>query len=606
MNPRSDAGGRPGWRWLVVLVLWLAVVIGCAASGLDPILKGDLGDPDAYLQLVKSSQIAASHDWYDSVLWRANWPKGDLTTWSRSLDVLLLAGAALLMPFMGFHDGLFWFGAAFSPLCLLASAYAAGWMSRPMLPRAEQLGVALLLLIQPLLLNYAVYSPNHHSLLFLAFIAACGFILRALDRPAEPWPPILAGLSIALGLWASVEFLVPLAIILVTLGLFWLVYGDGWVQANRRFSGAVFVTLAILQPVERSPFGDILTPDYDRMSIVHALVALLLFLFWLIVPAVSRAGSTTRRLIAAVIGAAIAGAALYAIFPKFFGGPLVDVDPALIPFLVTHNADWQPVLPVDQKGIGDFLFYLGIPFICLFWIGWRNIAARRSGDARVKLWFFLLLLMLVYLAMAMHSIRFSGYPEIIALIPLVDLISRLHARLSHSQAWPVLLLRSLVIAALVCAIPALGYLVSPHATGSAVAGQQGPCQIADIAPVLNDPNGLGSRQRLILAEIHAGSELLYRTRHAVLATPMFRNSGILDAYHILGASDDDQAKAIAMARHVDLILLCPVQGEREVFSSGNHEDTLYNRLLDGRIPDWIHPMALPASAGGFHLYAVNS
>src|SRR5689334_9875463 len=391
MNQARDVNAPLGWRWIAVLVLWIGIAIGCARSGLDPILSGDLGDPDAYLQLVKASQIVASHDWYDSVLRLSNWPKGDVTTWSRSLDAILLAGATLLTPFLGFRDGLFWFGAVFSPLCLLASAFAAAWMSRPLLPPSEQLGAALLMLIQPLLLNYALYSPNHHSLLYLAFIAACGFILRTLARPSEPWPPIMAGLSIAFGLWASVEFLVPLGIILVMLGLLWLLHGASWTPANRRFSGAVFVALAVLQPIERSPFRDILTPDYDRMSIVHAALALLLFLFWLLVPAVVRSGSLKTRFVAGIVGLLLAAGALCAVFPKFFGGPLVDVDPALIPFLVTHNADWQPLLPIDPKGTGNFLFYIGMPFICLFWIAWRCRSSWRSADGKAVLWFFLLL-----------------------------------------------------------------------------------------------------------------------------------------------------------------------------------------------------------------------
>ncbi len=600
MRRRDSAG-----RCLAVLALWAVIAAGLAISGIDPILKGDFGDPDAYLQLVKASQIVASHDWYDNVLPLSNWPHGEVTAWSRALDILLLGGAALLTPFLGFHDALFWFGAVFSPLCLLASACAAGWMSRPLLSPGEQLGPALLLLIQPLLLNYAIYSPNHHSLLFLAFIAACGFILRTLDRPAGRWPAILAGICVALGLWASVEFLVPLAIVLVMLGLLWLFYGEQWAPANRRFAGAVFVTLAILQPIERSPLRDMLTPEYDRMSIVHAVLALLLFLFWILVPLVSHAGGVTRRFIAGVAGIVLAAGALYAIFPKFFAGPLADVDPALIPFLVTRNADWQPIMPVNLRGTGNFLLYLGMPFICLFWIAWRGLSARRSGNARAAQWFFLFLLMLVYLAMATRSIRFSGYPEIVAVIALADMIGWIHARLSVSQHWAAMLLRVTVIAALICAVPALGAWLLSRAANPAVAARESGCRLADIAPVLNDPNGLGSRQHLILAEIHAGSEILYRTRHAVLATPMFRNAGILDAYHILAAPDDDEARNLVMARHVDLILLCPGEAEREVFGSGNHEDTLYNRLIDGRLPDWIQPIALPATASGFHLFGVK-
>ncbi|HEX3066087.1 MAG TPA: hypothetical protein VHQ39_11430, partial [Dongiaceae bacterium] len=133
------------------------------------------------------------------------------------------------------------------------------------------------------------------------------------------------------------------------------------------------------------------------------------------------------------------------------------------------------------------------------------------------------------------------------------------------------------------------------------------CRLADIAPVLNDPAGLGAQQRMILAAVHSGPEILYRTSHAVLATPMFRNPGIMDAYHILAAGDNASAKAILDRRRIDLILLCPQYGERLFFDSDEGQDTLYNRLVAGRDPAWAQPVPLPADlAKRFLLFAIRS
>ncbi len=575
-------------------------------SGINPVASGDLGDPDAYLQLVKSARIVESGDWYDNVLPRSNWPHGDVTTWTRSLDGILLTGAALLAPCFGFRDALYWVGAAFSPACLLISALAAGWMARPLLSPPGCFGASLLLLAQPGLLSYAAASPNHHSLLFLAFLATCGLALRALDNPDARRPAMLAGIAAAFGLWTSVEFLLPLAVLTTIFGVVWLVRGDRWLPANRSFTFGFLIALAIFLPIERSPFGDMLAPEYDRLSAVHVVLAVILCLFWIAVPPVARRLGTKSgsRLAAGTVGIVAAAGCMFAVFPKFFGGPLVDVNPALIPFLVTNNADWQPVLPHGLGGTASFLIYLGQPLLCLGWMI-RKLQARH-GNANWPSWLLLTALLAAYIAMTIHAIRFAGYAEILCLIPLIDLVEHVHWRLGGRQKWHTALTRAASAAALIVGIPVAGGFLLTAAGSTISHSAGGTCHLADIAPVLNDPSGLGSRQRLILAEIHGGSEILYRTRHAVLATPMFHNLGILDAYHILSAAEDDDAYSTIEARHVDLILLCPGSGERSVFASDHGENTLYNRLTGGHLPGWAKAVPLPASARNYLLFVVQS
>src|SRR4029077_13549851 len=187
-------------------------------------------------------------------------------------------------------------------------------------------------------------------------------------------------------------------------------------------------------------------------------------------------------------------------------------------------------------------------------------------------WLFLTILLAIYVAMTLHGVRFAGFAEIAALIPLVQLLEYVDEQLTRRRSWQAALGKCLIITALILGLPAVGGGVIAAAAPASEHAAGGDCRLAEIAPVLNDPAGLGAQQRMILAAVHSGPEILYRTSHAVLATPMFRNPGIMDAYHILAAGDDASAKVILDRRRIDLILLCPQYGERLFFDSDEGQD----------------------------------
>jgi hypothetical protein len=601
--PRYSYGA---WRVLAVIALWVILESGFIFVGISPILKGDLADSDAYLQLVRVSHLLETGDWYDSILPRSNWPYGEVTTWTRSLDIVLLGGAFLLRPFMNFHDALFWFGVALSPLCALACAFAVGWMTRPLVGLEARLAVMLLLLLQPGFLSYTyARGPNHHGIMFLVFIFACDFVLRALTQPKNQRAAIGAGIMTGVGLWISMEFLLPLAITLLAFGLLWLFDGDHWNRINRSFSTGLALAVAVLLPVEY-PLTGLFVDAYDRLSIVHLLLALLLLAFWIVVPVAIRYGKSTlvSRLVTSAVGAALFAAAMYVVYPKFFVGPFADADPTLLRLLISGNADWQPAAPTSLAGLGRFLFYLGPSLLCLPWMLWTLWTRRREGSAPG--WLFLTLMLLAYVAMTVRSHRFSAFAEIVSLIPLIEFIGWARERLSRRAAWWEPLARAAAVTGIIVGLPSAGAFILAMSFAKAPAAEGGTCRLADIAPVLSDPAGLGSRPQVIVAEIHSGPEIMYRTPHSVLATPMIRNPGVLAAYGIMTAADDATAKTIIDARSVSLILLCPQSGERHDFRSDKKEDTLYNRLIDGRLPTWIQVLPLPEElARHFRLFAVR-
>ena len=133
------------------------------------------------------------------------------------------------------------------------------------------------------------------------------------------------------------------------------------------------------------------------------------------------------------------------------------------------------------------------------------------------------------------------------------------------------------------------------------------CRIPQLASYLDRPDGFGDRPRLIAAMVDHGPQLVYRTKHSVLAGPYHRNhQGILDNFRIIAAGDDAESQRLIGQRGVELILLCPSASERKVFRSGTTGSTLYLRLLEGNTPTWLRQVELPTSlAENFRLYEVR-
>ncbi len=144
--------------------------------------------------------------------------------------------------------------------------------------------------------------------------------------------------------------------------------------------------------------------------------------------------------------------------------------------------------------------------------------------------------------------------------------------------------------------------------GAALGGAAGAgdCDIKAIAAYLNQPQPFGARFRIIATHVDFGPELLYRTEHAVVGTPYHRNTrGILDTYRIFSATEDSESKSLLDARGIELVLLCPSPREALLYTSQAQGTTLYERLLDERVPAWMQPVVLPeALAARFRLYRV--
>jgi hypothetical protein len=624
--------------WLIVLPLGCLVLAQTllAWSGVTPVLDGLLADPDSYMRLNRVLALHEGGSWFDSREWRINPPEGHVQHWTRALDLILLAGAWLLEPWLGFEQGLHVFGVLLSPIMLALCLIALAWAAAPLLDRDARLFACLALLMQPSVMAYSSLGrPDHHSLLLLLFVLFLGQILRLLDGARELRLALAAGAVAALALWISPEALAFIAPGLAALGLGWLLGQGGLARHQRNLLASATVCLALALAIERGP--DALSAiENDRLSLVHVALFALLGLFWTVVPfrrdrthsafwqkRAARLGERPRlprhrrsappgQVPALVLRALIAGAGVVALaglmlamFPALQAGPLGEVDPLYRQLRLERIVEIQPLVALDAfnaralgAAAGRVIQVVGIALVALPFLAFLVLRPRPTR----RLWFAIALVLAVFLPLAWHQVRWSSYAQIALLLPYSAALAWLLHRLSRRlPGWSLALCRPLVI---------LIALFWPLLLGQAlprkeIATADQSCLLDRLAPALAQAGGGTAATVLGMADY--GPEILYRTDHSVLSIPNHRpQPGFAATVRILAATDLAVARAELDRYGVDVILLCPNSAEGEVFAPPEPTDrSLYRALVAGAPPDWLRALPLPGEvADRVRLFAV--
>ena len=412
-TPTTIARTPSPWPWLAV-----ALFVGCV-QGIwwllvdDVVVRGAFADGDSYAHLVRALRLVETGAWFDSGLPRANAPFGDTLHWTRLFDVILIGLAMALTPALDFADALFWAGVMVSPLLHGLVALALVWATMPVLGPTGAFVAGALSAIQFAILNFAsVGRADHHLLFALIGVLALGFMVRSLNRDdVRRSDAVAAGGLLALGLWVGPETLVFLALCLAASGLAWLTGEPGGATRNVRLTLGLTVGLAVVLLVERGPQG-FAEVEYDRVSIVHLTLVLLLLGFWIASRKVKRGG----RLVAGIAGVAVTGVVMRTLYPEIFLNPLDQVDPVVAAIFDRIS---------EYASIGDtahFLVYLGGAVFAVPWAVWR---AKEEWRSPLR-WAWVLIggALIVYLALALDWIRWSLYAGLFLTIALADLIAR--------------------------------------------------------------------------------------------------------------------------------------------------------------------------------------
>ena len=597
--------GRLTARWLPVAMSVFVLVLAATLRNDGAVLTGKLFDPDVYMRAVRVLQLLRTGDWFDSTIAQANAPFGDALHWTRPFDVLMLAVAAPMLPFLSDAQAIYLTAMFVSPILYLVALPALYWAARPLLDREGQFYLGILFLFQVATAGqFLVGRGDHHSLLCLLFIVQLGQALRLLGERPTGRLVAAAGLTTALTVWVSPEGLVAAALIHFGLGVHWLLSGAATRRGLGHAAGTV-VGIAVALVIERPP-ADWLAVEYDKISVFHLLLFSLLALFW-----IAAAGPWQRwplRFALGAAGAAGIAAVVLLLFPNAVKGPLAALEPrvAEVWFTVISEAQGAIDLRNPSRTLSRLLLNLGPILIAVPML--LHLLRTTDGAAR-RQWAWLALALAVYTGLALDELRWLYYPQICFLPPfaaaLMWLLSRLGLRQRPPDATPrqarrIVLGRPATVVVFGLLFFGLAALVPGD---EADAGAGDGCDLAGTARLLSAPP-LGDRRRNIMSFNFTTSEFIYRTRHAYVATPYHRNAaGILDGYDFFSTTDPDRAWEIARRRDLDLGVFCPASREHAMYEKEGAE-TMLDRLSDGNPPPWLSPM--PVDPGlGYLIYEIR-
>ena len=206
----------------LVIVLQLALV---AWSGW-PAATGEFWGADSYMPLSRTLACEGGGACPGGVFTDTNAPFGEVIHWPFLQDRLLLALAAPLAPFVGWHDAVLVAATFFGPLLAVGSVAILLLVARTLVPRPGLYLVGVLLACQPWVFHaFAAPQVDHHGLqgfLFLGMVAGAVHVLA--DPGSRRWPAVM-GVSLGLARWVSTEALISGFPVLLGLAVLWVVLG---------------------------------------------------------------------------------------------------------------------------------------------------------------------------------------------------------------------------------------------------------------------------------------------------------------------------------------------------------------------------------------------
>ena len=558
-----------------------------------------LRDTDSYMRLVRVEQLAATGDWFDHTIARGNAPYGDVSHWSRLLDVLLLGGAWLGSFWLPFKEALFWWAVVINPLLQLLSLIVLFWAARPLLSGDGRFRLGLLFWGQSGIWAYFAFAkPDHHSLLIFLFALFLGFAMRMVRRPGRVSAACGAGTVVAFAMWVSVEPLAVVAVAWLTLGFLCLQRpqrGHFYARQGAAFSLSLLGGAALALLVERG-WEQLWVVEFDKLSVAQLGIFAWGSAYWL---CLWRYPPQRRLQNLAVTGACCAAglAAAWYWCPDLLKGPFAAVDKRIIPIWLARVQEVQPLWPVSWKNLSRFTEFLGLSFFVFPYYGWLWRQKRLQGVQ--VLW---LVGSAIFVVLTCYQVRWMTYAEVVLIFPATMLLMQLLSRVETCNF-------SLGSKALLRVSLTVFFCLGPWGIGALLYDEKPTAgvTVTELAAVLSDDTALGAGSKIILANIDFGPELLYRTPHRVITAPYHRNGeGIFFAHQVMASVKDEEAWALLRQRGVDWLLLCPSSSEGGYFNPNQDPASLYARLLQGERPAWLQPLPLPAElAETFYLYQVR-
>ncbi|MCB9991895.1 MAG: hypothetical protein H6867_11110 [Rhodospirillales bacterium] len=570
---------------------WVVIMAVMASLWSLPVLSGGFYDPDDYMRMVRVFSLLDGHDDPSYAAPGLGVGAAAELGWSRIIDMPLVLVQGLFEKSMARIPAAMMTATVMPALLLLLYMFAAHAAARPLTGgRSAFFTVLGVLLLWGALRQFMPGRVDHHMVQILLGSIAFGGILNLWAAPHRMRYAVTAGIAMATGLAIGADSLPWLTMNTALLGWFWLARGQAFEKAGLIF-GVSTAGMAMLWLVLLHDAGRLMMPSCDSLSIVWALLATVMALFWLVLYVLPQGfkSSWRKRLGAGVLTAVPLLAALYVLFPQCFHDPYMITDPQVRTLWLSIVKEAQPLPALYQDSTATALIFAVPVVIVLAAVIAKSM--RRSDDR--ALWIGLSGAVFFALLLTFYQVRTVDFAHGLIAAPMIwllaqgkDIAGTQIARLNLSRGQRLAASGSFFILMLVF----FGYALSQRDPEAAQKTLQpaASCNLRTAAAVL----GTLPAPQTIAAHIDEGAELLFRTDHHVLAAPYHRNQqGILAVYEIFSAPGPQQALAAMDQYGADILVLCREDGR---FWGG-----FAQQLLNGDIPKGLSPVDTIEKSGGY-------
>ena len=543
-----------------------------------PQLKNPLQppDPDVWMRLTQVRQWIAGGGFFDHTVRNTNAPPGGITTpWTRPLDALL-ALVYYFTPVAKSAAVRLMLSATWLPplLCIGALALMSSAAQRLFQHRHVLICAVLLWICNTTVYDYfAPGDSDHHGLLCVLW---CGVLLLMLNRSLSVATAGGIGLLLGVMTWISPEALIVTGFVFALLG------GEGLLKPERMqllaaaaLGAALAANTGLYVEVPPQEVASRLT--YDSLSIVQV------SLLWLTAAGACGLAAFYRRelsLPARFCAASLIGSlvllGMYALYPRFFLGPMADVDPFIISDFLPNVAEATPLF----KGVPqDILRQVMEPALATVLLG-LALFQKNLREERARQLVLLALLLGGTFLMTAAQLRWDYYLQPVAIIAAAALLPGIAGGARRAlkpvpRGWrPYICLWLLVIAV------NLGMRTHPtQASGAGVC----MAQMRYVIETQQVEKLLGDAPLTLFAPPDVGGDVLFFTPYRIIASNYHREgAGLKDIRAIEEAKTAKAAQALLAKRGVKAMLYCPDRAPKDGW--------LHALAIGGGFPAWAAPV----------------
>lgn len=583
-RPLRAVGERSGWLPLVA-VAWLLIWGALVLMNLSPIAATEFHDPDDELRLQQVRDLIAGQAWFDLHQYRIDATGGGvLMHWSRLVDAPIAALILLFRPLLGQAGAEQVTLLAIPALTLFAMLAVIGWMaSRSLAPGQRIFPLLAVAFAAPVMVQVLPLRIDHHGWqIVLALTAVAAFLDDDERRGGAISGAALAG-------WMAISFEgLPFSALFVGVLALWTLVDMSirtrlvaTMQALAATSAALFLAT---RGVVDLAHCDAIAPIHLAMFAWGALAITL--------PGVFAPQSRAALVLGLGVGGGGALALVATVAPQCTTGSFEMLDPVVRAFWYDNVHEGKPVFQAEWHLIAQYLLppLIGLHAAVI-------LAQGSQGPAR-RWWIFYAIMLASAAAISCAVMRAASISGALAALPLGWRLASWIAGLKRPRN-PLLRVGELIgvalliFAALLPIIPVMAVEgLFDEKIGNSVDKDLSPACQARAASRTFDALPAGG----ILAPLDFGPNVLNNSNMGVLATGHHRGAKsmrlVIDAF----TGGPDQAREIMRRKQLRYVMICPQVQEMDLYRR-RAPNGLAAQLLEGKVPDWLRPVPLPAASG---------